>query len=471
MVREPLFDTLRMVGVLAMLGCRETPAPSVRTTDAGTTEAGASAAVSVRTPSSAHAASSSAHTPSEPQTAFQSASQRPEASSSAQALSDAGAGLTCRSLGRAAVPYLGPAQLVERDAQLLVVINESGGPGVLRMPIPPADVALTPSPFGSVVERRGFSPSCEVSGPYVYCADAAGSLTRASLANLGGTRGSVPPLTLQRGVAKVLAGSRFAAARTPDGQTVLAFLRQRQAQEPRDAGLTEAWAQVDGEPPVRLSEDGNGATSIALESTTTGVRALYLDGRSAMTPVHLRAFTFTAPRPGASSVVLQADAVIHIAGPAEPSTRISWVPLGPAAKAAVTSVALLPSAADALRFGLFAWTLPAVVPPAFAASPTFSLYPNGLDPAPVAATSHRSQELAWVVRVRPESVAPTATHVAELGTVDGAARVQPLLVLGAVGAGAHVSVLEDTTGAVWTLRGDATQSMLERWRCVPSARR
>jgi hypothetical protein len=99
--------------------------------------------------------------------------------------------------------------------------------------------------------------------------------------------------------------------------------------------------------------------------------------------------------------------VLFIAGGAEAGTRVA------AGARAATAFALLPVAHD-LAFGLA--TVKIEAEPQTDAPVLWSDYPNGLDPAPVAATSDASR--AFVARVRPSAPKFGSPRVLEVGELD-----------------------------------------------------
>jgi hypothetical protein len=189
------------------------------------------------------------------------------------------------------------------------------------------------------------------------------------------------------------------------------------------------------------------------------VIALSLDARVAMTPMHARHLSLEADH---AHLQLGTDEVVFIGPLAEPGT----VPrLGTSRTAAYALAAWPREAAD---FGLSVVALPEALRIDLPA--VWSLYKNGLDPAPLAAT-HGSESRGAadapvaVARVVPATVDRKGELVLELGMLaaDGAflsqgeiARRRTLT---------DVSIARDDKGALWLLWSDAEGTWLERRVC------
>jgi hypothetical protein len=107
------------------------------------------------------------------------------------------------------------------------------------------------------------------------------------------------------------------------------------------------------------------------------------------------------------------------------------------------------------------------------------MYPNGLDPAPVAAVLRGTR--TWAARVRPQTSAPGAPRVLELGEIagDGAFNPHDLIptgdaptdvslvtpAAGAAGTGGGPGVSGGLLGDLWITWADASGSWLERLHC------
>jgi hypothetical protein len=99
-------------------------------------------------------------------------------------------------------------------------------------------------------------------------------------------------------------------------------------------------------------------------------------------------------------------------------------------------------------------------PPKEDVGATWSLYPNGLDPAPIVATLD-----GWVARVRPKEKMPGARRVLELGRLDDKGAFTSLGVIAENKGITDISLLGDGAKGVWILYGDTNQTFLERRVC------
>jgi hypothetical protein len=125
---------------------------------------------------------------------------------------------------------------------------------------------------------------------------------------------------------------------------------------------------------VRLTPEGAAATSITLVPTSPHPHAVLLEGRTGMSPVHLRRLLVTARR-----VTTEADEVVWVGPGSHPLTELVSLPAGGG-----QVLSLVATAKDVTHFGLAQLRLdPEANGPV---EPTWRPYPNGLDPAPVAAT-------------------------------------------------------------------------------------
>ena len=178
-------------------------------------------------------------------------------------------------------------------------------------------------------------------------------------------------------------GTRIAASSFGEHDAV-AYLAAKKTSE----GLTtHAWIAIDDAVPGVLSEDGSGASAVTLARRGAEVVAVYLDARMAMTPVHARVLAWTG-----TAATLGKDAVLFIAG--SPERRTAAV-VGVAATGA--AFALLPVAGESDFWGMAA--IPINGEPKDDVKAVWSLYPNGLDPALIAATV--GAPLVRIARVRP----------------------------------------------------------------------
>ncbi|HEY2368755.1 MAG TPA: hypothetical protein VGH87_20305 [Polyangiaceae bacterium] len=259
--------------------------------------------------------------------------------------------------------------------------------------------------------------ACAAAGTFVFCTNSAGEIRRYKTS---------PAIESDNFVARARPGAPISAALV-NGHTVVAYLRERMTSE---GNTSEAFAESDDGTETRLSEDGSGATSVALAPRGEGAIAVYVDARRAMTPVHARTLT-VSPK-----LALGKDAVLFVAGTAETNTRAT---LGVKGK---TAFVLLPVAHD-LAFGLA--TVKIDGEPATDAPTTWSDYPNGLDPAPIAGTADGALVVA---RVRPSAAKFGSPRALELGTIDDKGAFSAYGIFPTTGDVTNVSVASDgATGA------------------------
>jgi hypothetical protein len=342
---------------------------------------------------------------------------------------DAGASACKLTYGPAEQPFRGPAAMVMTPTELLLVANDAGKPRTFSVALN----AKTPPPPSSFVGMRW--PPCEVAGRFVYCQGPGGPIMRTTL-------GGKDTRTV---VSESKSGTRIAAAVLGDGtHSVVAFLDVRQTTE---GPMLQAFIALDDQEPVRLSEDGAGATTLRIAQRGAGAVAAYLDTRTAMVPVHAREITLVG-----NDLKLGADAVAFVGGAPERGVDFT---LG-GANGSLFIVVPMPR--DTLEFGMAA--IPIERPPRDDVHATWSLYPNGIDPAPIGASMD-----GWVARVRPKEKMPGAHRVLELGRLDDNGAFRSLGLVSEGKAITDVDLVADAQGGVWILYGDAKATWLERRIC------
>lgn len=314
-----------------------------------------------------------------------------------------------------------------------LVFNEAGAPRSIE--VSSAAEARDAAPPG-VPASKSSLPACAAAADVLFCPDASGAVHA-----WRGDRHTI--------VAHARAGTDVAAASLA-GHAVLAYLAERVTSE----GLVrEAWAVMDESPPVRLSEEGSGATFVDLAPRGAGLLAMIIDARAAMTPAHARPLFFEG-----GALKLGKDAVVFVGGSAE--RHNSGALLTTSAGGAFELVAV---ADGADSFGMAAIAIDD--PPREEEPVTWSLYPNGLDPAPLAATQGETRPL--VARVRPHDPGPKSARVLELGELGASGSFSPLCVLDQAPFIKDVELAPDLHGGLWVFYRDPRGSVLER-RAVPS---
>ena len=330
-------------------------------------------------------------------------------------------------------PFHGPATLAVDGATLLVVTNDSGRPRVRRVPVSP------PAPPSKPTAAPSMSwPPCEIAGSVAYCHGRGSTVVRAPLEGAGG-----------REVSTAAGNARLAAAQLGKDHTVVAYVQRHQTTE---GPMLQAFATLDEGEAVRLSDDGAGATSLRLVPLGPDrALAVYIDARTAMVPVHARTLSVEGGR-----LKLGEDVVVFVGGPPERGVDFT------VARAGDKSLVLLPNAKDSLAFGMAAVALAEPMREDMPA--VWSMYPNGLDPAPIAATTEPSDS-AYVARIRPLTRDPKSERVLELGRVDAAGAYTSLGVVETGKPVTDVDIAVDKTGAVWVVYGDTKTTWLGRWAC------
>jgi hypothetical protein len=341
-------------------------------------------------------------------------------------------------LGPKELAVRSPAALASRGETLEAILDEDGKPRIIALPAGPIP-ASAPAPAPEALDggaAAGLSIACAVAADRIYCPDPAGNVHRYS--RTGGE---------DRLVASARTGSRIAAAVLPPSHAVVAYVASRRTSE---GWTSEAWIAVDEDPPVRISEDGNGATSVTLAPRAASLLAITVDARAALTAMHARPITYD------KGVHLGEDVVLFVGGPGDRRTGAA-VALGPSGP----GYGLLPIAKDVSDFGLALVRLDD--PPRVDEPVSWSMYPNGLDPAPVAAVTGAR---TWVARVRPRVADPSSDKLLEIGEVSREGTFEARhVVAGTSGVPRDVALALDGHGALWLSWLDTTGSRIERLSC------
>lgn len=337
------------------------------------------------------------------------------------------------------LPFRSPAALALRGETLDVVVNDDGRPRTTSFTTGSVPPPSAPAPAREAADGgagAGYAVGCAVAGDRVYCPDRTGAVHRTARDGSG-----------DRVVASSRTGSRIGAAPLGGTHAALAYLASRQTSE---GWVSEAWLAVDDEPPVRLSEDGSGATSLLLAPRGAGIVAVSVDARSALTAMHVRPVTFEG------KARLGEDVVVFVGGPGDRRTAAGF-----AAAPTGHSWAVLPIAKDIGSFGL---AVVRVDDPARVDEPVvWSMYPNGLDPAPVAVAVEGGR--TWVARARPRGAEPGSARLVELGTLGADGAFSPRDVVTVTGKPTDVALVLDAHGAAWLAWVDGAGSWLERLAC------
>jgi hypothetical protein len=222
-----------------------------------------------------------------------------------------------------------------------------------------------------------------------------------------------------------------AAVRT-EGTTptdVVVYVGQPEGAE----GQRPARLWIEGAGTRRLNEEAGSATAVAaIRVAPNAVLALSLDGRLGTSSVH--AVRVQLDGPGKASV--GEDRVVYVGGSALPTTHIVGVSAGQ------SPIAFLPMPKDPSGFGLVSLL---VHEGTQEASASLLDYPNGIDPAPVAAAVVCGA--ARVALVRPERAAPGSPQRLELGEVTADGRVVGLAAVASAARFVHVALAGRPTPA------------------------
>jgi hypothetical protein len=333
------------------------------------------------------------------------------------------------------MPLKSATVLALRPDGLDVVLNDDGKPRTTFV------CAAAPH-ASSDGPASGYAVPCASAGEHVFCPDHTGAVHRAARDGSG-----------DRIVASSRSGSHVAAALVGGTHATLAYLASRQTSE---GWVSEAWIGVDDDAPVRLSEDGSGATAVTLVAHGSSLLAMSVDSRAALTAMHARPVAFEG-----GHLKLGEDAVVFVGGPGDRRTAGAAV-----APASGPARGLLPIAKDAGTFGL------AIVriddPPRVDEPVVWSTYPNGLDPAPVVAAA--SGATTWVARVLPRDASPGSSRVLELGTIEPSGDFALASTVPTTsGRPGDLALAADAQAALWLGWVDAGGSWIERLQCTPPA--
>lgn len=352
---------------------------------------------------------------------------------------DAGAS-SCRLLyGPVEQPFSGPVALAVTSSTLEVVAHKNGVVKTTTFPVEPIG-ATKPTgqrSLGATPEKAS-RPPCAVAGPYAFCADANGDVHRATRA-----ASSDPPVV----VAQTEPGTRLSATELA-GRPVLGFLTVRTTSEGR---TSEAFAKLEGQEPVRISESGSGATELVLAARGNEVVALLIDARRAMSPVHARILTLRE-----NKLVVGPDNVVYVGGGGDHQVHGAL-----AVDAKGNTFGLMPISVEE-GFGLVSMRIDS--PPEMDALSSVSLYPNGLDHSAIAAT--RGLEGMYAVRVRPAERDPASPRVLEIGKLEPeSGAFVSLGFIPTAGGVPYAAIEADRFGAVWIAYTDGSGTWLERRAC------
>jgi hypothetical protein len=349
------------------------------------------------------------------------------------------------SRGPVQLAYTGAVTLaVDPDAdEPRIVFNVEGTPRAVALPAAakgaPAKNGKPAEP--AKAERLALSepalpaplPACAAAGSLFFCVDPAGDVRRSTRA---GEQGKI--------LARARPGSPVAAAPIAGARSVYAYLGDRKTSE---GSMTLAFAALDDSPPVTLSEDGAGATFVALAPRGGEVVAMYIDARRVLTPVHARILG-AGPK-----LALGPDAVLFVGGGGD-ARQLGAIAQG----APGTELALLATEKDEKDFGLAAIKIDEQ--PRDDARVTWSLYPTAMDRVAIAATQGVTPAL--VLRTRPLAANNAEERVLELGELEPGGAYKLLCTVAEGKRFQDLAVAADRKGHVWLAYTDGDGTWVER---------
>lgn len=294
----------------------------------------------------------------------------------------------------------------------------------------PSPAASAPAADG--VPERTRLPACAVAGGFTFCADSEGAIHRRPAA--GGD---------DRVLAHGRKGTPVSAAAL-GGHTFYTFLANQKTTE----GLVvRAFAGLDDETPIPLSEEGSGATFVDLVARDADVLAMYIDARTALTPVHAR--TLRAE----GKLARGADAVVFVGAGADTIVRGA---LGRGAGG--PALLFVPSSPDDRQFGVVAVAVDGE--PKDDMPGKWAMYPAAMV-SPALATT-RGATPVRLLRARPETADAGAAKVLELGHVGADGAFQDRCIVAKGGPFSDLAAAVDGTGALWIAYTNATGTWVEQ---------
>lgn len=194
-------------------------------------------------------------------------------------------------------------------------------------------------------------------------------------------------------------GTRVAAEQVGKaGKSVVGYIA-----ESEDRLYARLW--LEGGTTVDLSPDGSQATSVNLVQSDDDLLAVVLEGRTSMSPVHARRLLLRGKVPQ-----IQEDVVVWVGPPSQPLSEIVSLPGN--AGGARSFLALERTVTD---FGLASFGIKKE--PQMDANVAWLDYPNGINPAPVAAGSACGKSV--VLFARPSESRPRSPQELSIAKLEG----------------------------------------------------
>lgn len=343
------------------------------------------------------------------------------------------------------IPFRGGVSFLATEGKensISLLFNNHGVP--LRAPIwPSAELA-------SFLKRNSVSganalvnwPPCVSTSQFVFCADTQGDVWKYKIGSLS-----------EKGenITKALPGMRMAAVELDAKHTLLFYLSSRVSDV--HGKITEAYAMVDDAPPLRVSENGSGASALAALRIGEKVLFLYSDVRSMMSPLHARWLSFEN-----NKLVLGEDAILSVLGSNE-------VPFLSATSISEQAYAL---ASFGNQEGMFGMNVFAVTdPPQTDISPVLSEYPGRVSFAPIASflPRQKNKKYPYVLRARSGDQAETEASLLELGRLGTDSKFESFGIVDAYKSFRSISGIEASNDKIFLLYGDQEHMWLQSRRC------
>ncbi len=182
----------------------------------------------------------------------------------------------------------------------------------------------------------------------------------------------------------------------------------------KDDGPLLAKLWMEGQPAQLLTAEGNSTHGVGLVQTDDGVLALSVQARMAMTPVHARRIRF----PGGGQPLLGDDVVVWVGGGIQPLTEMTLLPTE------TNLVGLIPHERSMSEFGIARLDIGLL--PTMDTKASWILYPNGIDPAPVAAGRLCGEPV--FLYAQPVTPAPDSPQELVVRALEGASGARSLRV-------------------------------------------
>ena len=346
--------------------------------------------------------------------------------------------------GPSRLPFLGPGIVRPAGGHLDVTFHDHGQLRVHR-------VDYTKPPPAGAKPVKPVEPPGQTAMSFPACAAAYDVGGRANSVYCTGVEGAVQWTRLGAGTKKVgtaRPNESLAAAAFGGDRSVVAFLNRRTV---AGESALEAYVALEDGEPLRLSDDGAGATFVTLAPRSDReIVALMVDARTAMSPVHARVLTLRG-----DALELGPDVILYVGA----SERGGHAALARFADG--TMVALLPMPTDLTRYALQGLVLPFPLQMDLPAEPF--PYPKQVDfPRVVTATIGQK---VYAALTRTKDAASDSPAVLEITEVQKNGSLLPLGILAEGVPMLDLDMAADEHQSLWLIYGDGHGSLLERRVC------